>query len=81
MIIIYLNEQKKKLLFQKKINYMNNIDDCLDYNLYNYLYNRKIQHKENISNLENAKKNLTLIKEFKNTKYYVILLNEKFKKI
>jgi len=27
------------------------------------------------------KKNLTLIKEFKNTKYYVILLNEKFKKI
>jgi|TARA_B110000483_G_C18177420_1_gene535555 hypothetical protein len=60
---------------------MNNIDDCLDYNLYNYLYNRKIQHKENMSNLENAKKNLTLIKEFKNTKYYVILLNEKFKKI
>ena len=45
---------------------MNNIDDCLDYNLYN---------------LDNAKKNLNLIKELKNTKYYVILLNKKFKKI
>lgn len=72
---------KNKLLFQKKFNYMNNIDDCLDYNLYNYLYNRKISHKNNMNNLENAKKNLNLIKELKNTKYYVILLNKKFKKI
>tara|TARA_B000000477_G_scaffold3642_1_gene3340 strand:- start:27523 stop:27705 length:183 start_codon:yes stop_codon:yes gene_type:complete len=60
---------------------MNNIDDCLDYNLYNYLYNRKISHKNNMNNLDNAKKNLNLIKELKNTKYYVILLNKKFKKI
>ena len=72
---------KNKLLFQKKFNYMNNIDDCLDYNLYNYLYNIKISHKNNMNNLENAKKNLNLIKELKNTKYYVILLNKKFKKI
>jgi hypothetical protein len=72
---------KNKLLFQKKINYMNNIDDCLDYNLYNYLYNRKISHKNNMNNLENAKKNLNLIKELKNTKYYIMLLNKKFKKI
>jgi len=74
-------QAKKKLLFEKKINYMNNIDDCLDYNMYNLLYNRKISHKNNMNNLENAKKNLNLIKELKNTKYYVILLNKKFKKI
>lgn len=74
-------QTKNKLLFQKKFNYMNNIDDCLDYNLYNYLYNRKISHKNNMNNLENAKKNLNLIKELKNTKYYAILLNKKFKKV
>jgi predicted Zn-dependent peptidase len=75
------NITKKKLIFNKSYDYMNDIDDCLDYNLNNYLYNRDISHKNNIDNLNKAKKNINLIKELKNKKYYVFLFNEKFKKI
>ena len=75
------NTTKNKIIFNKNFDYMNRIDYCLDYNLNNFLYDRNISHKKSINNLNNAKKNLNLIKELKNKKYHIFLFNEKFKKI
>ena len=75
------NTTKNKIIFNKNFDYVNKIDYCLDYNLNDFLYDRNISHKKNINNLNNAKKNLNLIKEIKNKKYHIFLFNEKFKKI
>ena len=74
------NTIKNKIIFNKNFDYVNKIDYCLDYNLNNFLYDRNISHKKSINNLNNAKKNLNLIKELKNKKYHIFLFNEKFKR-
>lgn len=75
------NTTKNKIIFNKNLANFNKIEYCLDYNLNNFLYDRNISYKKSINNLNNAKKNLNLIKELKNKKYHIFLFNEKFKKI
>jgi predicted Zn-dependent peptidase len=72
---------KKNLIFSTKYNYMNNIGDCLGFNMGNYLYNINISYKKNINNLEKAECNKNIFKKIKKNKHFIFLLNKDYKKI
>jgi hypothetical protein len=72
---------KKNLIFSTKYNYMNNIGDCLGFNMGNYLYNINISYKQSINNLEKAQCNKDIVKKIKKNKHFIFLLNKDYKKI